>query len=271
LRQIKVKNNETSSLYELVTRVLEKIFYESKRESRFVLQYLDQGQTTNAELALAQAGREILRLSDAVEEMLMKSILMFKKGTIDEWKELKASDNVVDFLNKGIKHYLVKISHNDNTPIQTQRILELLTRASDLESMGDIVDKNILGLVRKKWDKGYDFSEEGWSEIQMLHRQVIECFKISTAAFNTKEAAVEKELDRVFHGIEGLVVNLTDQHLQRLKQGNKRSLESSSVHLDLISTLHRVAILSRNFSIFIFSEEHTSKIKAAHSRGRARL
>ena len=83
------------------------------------------------------AQREILRLSDIIEKMLTKSILLFEPGRIGEVESLKSMDKLADFLNRGIKLYLTKLSQKDMTPEQVQDIVQG-TIAAALD-MGDIV------------------------------------------------------------------------------------------------------------------------------------
>jgi phosphate:Na+ symporter len=221
---------------------------EQDEKGQFTFQYLDARTLDTPELALAQAQREILRLSDTVERMVEKSIVLFKNGSQRDIEELKASDQVVDFLNRGIKLYLTKLSQKEMTPEQVQKEFELLLRTNDLENIGDIVDKNILELVRKNIKKGYVFSKEGWEEIQAFHTKVVECLRVSTAYFTSHDRTLAAKLMVLYEQIEDLTLDLSEQHVQRLHRGVKESLDTTSVHLDLLGNLQRIAALSVNFT-----------------------
>lgn len=221
---------------------------ENQEDSPFRFQYLDDRTLATPELALAQAQREILRLADTVEQMVEKSIHLFKRGNQKEVETLKAMDQVVDFLNRGIKLYLTKLSQNEMTPEQVQKEFELLLRTNDLENIGDIVDKNILELVKKTIKKGYSFSHEGWQEITSFHAKVIECLQVSTAYFNSRDRAVYAKLMVLHQQIEDLTFDLSEQHMQRLHRGVKESIETTSVHLDLLGNLERIGALAINFT-----------------------
>lgn len=225
-----------------------KIIPEKKEEGPFNFHYLDPKTLETPELALAQAQREILRLSDNVEQMVERCILIFKTGSTKEIEVLKERDQVVDFLNRGIKLYLTKLSQKEMTPEQVQREFELLLRTNDLENIGDIVDKNILELVRKNIKKGYTFSKEGWSEITTFHMKIIDCLKLSNAYFMSHEPSLAAKLSVLYQQIEDLTLELSEQHVQRLHRGVKESLDTTSVHLDLLGNLQRIASLSVNFT-----------------------
>lgn len=216
-------------------------------EGEFSFQYLDPKTLDAPELALAQAQREILRLSDLAEKMVEKCLGAFSSGSEKEIGEIKAMDQVADFLNRGIKMYLTKLSQKDMTPEQVQKEFELVLRTNDLENIGDIVDKNILELVRKNIKKGYAFSKEGWAELNQFHKKVVECVRLSTAYFSTRDRSVLAKLNLLHEQIQDMTIDLSEQHVQRLHRGVKESLDTTSVHLDLLGNLQRIANVSVNF------------------------
>ncbi len=229
---------------------VKKIVSDKDEKGEFSFHYLDPRTLESPELALAQAQREILRLSDIVEKMLTKSITLFEPGRLGEVESVKAMDKLADFLNRGIKLYLTKLSQKDMTPEQVQREFELLLRTNDLENIGDIVDKNILELVKKKHKKGYVFSKEGWTEITGFHEKVVECLRVSTAFFTSRDPALNARLAILKEQIEDLLIDLSEQHVQRLHRGVKESLDTTSVHLDLLGNLQHISVLSTNFTRF---------------------
>jgi phosphate:Na+ symporter len=232
----------------LGVRLVRYVMPDKEGAGPFVFQYLDPRSLSSPELAIAQAQREILRLADTVEQMLERSLLLFGKGNQREIESLKAMDQIVDFLNRGIKLFLTKLSQNEMSPEQVQKEFELLLRTNDLENIGDIVDKNILELVRKNIKKGYVFSREGWTEITAFHAKVVELLRITTIYFNSRDRGIFSKVLVLHQQIEDMVIDLTEQHVQRLHRGVKESLDTTSVHLDLLGNLQRIAWLAVNFT-----------------------
>jgi len=229
---------------ELVRRVIP----DELKQSPFHFLYLDARSLTTPELAIAQAQRELMRMSDLVENMVTRSVPLFRRKALAEIEEMKADDSLVDYLNRGIKLFLTKLSQSEMTPEQVHKEFELVIRTHDLENIGDIVDKNILELIRKTVRKGYVFSDEGWTEILSLHEKVIELLTVSTAYFNTRERTLFVKIMVLNREIEELTIDLSERHVQRLHQGIKQTLDTTSVHLDLLSSLQRIAHLSVNFT-----------------------
>jgi len=131
---------------------------------------------------------------------------------------------------------------------QVQQEFEILLRTNDLENIGDIIDKNILELVRKNIKKGYTFSREGWAEITAFHQKVVEILRISTTYFNSRDRAIYSKVLVLHQEIEDLMIELSEQHVQRLHRGVKETLSTTSVHLDLLGNLQRIAGLATNFT-----------------------
>jgi phosphate:Na+ symporter len=229
-------------------KFIRRISVDHDGDGPFHFEYLDPRSLNTPELALAQAQREILRLADTVEQMVERCILLFSRGNQKEVEALKADDQVVDFLNRGVKLYLTKLSQNEMAPEQVHKEFELLLRTNDLENIGDIVDKNILELVRKNIKKGYSFSREGWREITDFHAKVVDCLRLSTAYFNSRDRTLYTKLMVSHEQIEDMMLDLSEAHVQRLHKGVKESLDTTSVHLDLLGNLKRIADLSVNFT-----------------------
>ncbi|MCB0404495.1 MAG: Na/Pi cotransporter family protein [Bdellovibrionales bacterium] len=232
----------------LGAKIVVRIIPEKEDTGPFTFHYLDSRSLDTPELALAQAHREILRMSDYVEEMVEKAVVLFENPVSRSIDELREKDQLVDFLNKGIKMHLTRLSQSEMTKQQVHREFELLFRTSDLESIGDVVEKNILPLVKKTAKKGYTFSDEGWGEIVSIHSKVMECLQLSTAFFSSSDRALAVKLALLFEEVEEMVAESNEKHVIRLHQGIKETLDTSSVHLDLVGFLQRIAKLSLNFT-----------------------
>ncbi|MBI4404066.1 MAG: Na/Pi cotransporter family protein [Deltaproteobacteria bacterium] len=232
----------------LGVRVVRYFIPDEEKGGPFSFQYLDPRSLSTPEFALAQAQREILRLSDVVEQMVAKCIRPFETQNSALIEELMEMDQVVDYLNKGIKLYLTKLSQKEMTPEQVQKEFELLLRTNDLENIGDIIDKNILALIKKNIKKGYVFSKEGWGEITAFHEKVVQVLKISTNYFNTGDRALAAKLLLLYQEIDDMMIDLSEQHVYRLHRGIKESLHTTSVHLDLLGYLQRIGALATNFT-----------------------
>jgi phosphate:Na+ symporter len=208
--------------------------------SKLHVQYLDERALETPSLAFAQATREILRMAEMVQRMLAKVMTVFETNDRDLVDDISEGDDYVDYLEHHIKLYLTKLSRSALSDEQAARELELIAFTSDLETIGDIVDIDLMHLAKKKIRKGMKFSKEGAAEIGCFHASVMESFELSIAAFTGGDVDLARKLLRHKVKIAEMAQELTEAHIQRLHQGLRESIETSSIHLDLLSNLKRI-------------------------------
>ena len=223
------------------TRVVQFLIPEGpEREEAFGPKYLDQRVLSSPPLAIGQAVREALRMSDIVQEMLRDSIEVFKGDNVSLLERLEKEDDKVDLLDREIKLYLTKLSKESLTDEQAQRELEIITFVSDLENIGDVIDRNLMELAKKKIGNRLSFSEEGLKEIVYFHGLVMESFKLGTLTFTTEDRRLAEELLKRKAFIAETENDLRQAHINRLHLGLKESIDTSSIHLDILTNLKRI-------------------------------
>src|SRR5581483_10469632 len=133
--------------------------------------------------ALACATRETLNLGDRVADMLRQTIEVFERSDPKAVKAIEQADNAVDRLYEAIKLYLIQVSRSDLGEEEGRRYVEILTFTTNLEHVGDIVDKNLMELAGKKIKHRYAFSAEGMAELRAFHARVLENLRLALNVF----------------------------------------------------------------------------------------
>jgi phosphate:Na+ symporter len=228
-------------LVPVVARLLEK-FVPARAEGtgQFGPRYLDRSSLESPALALGQATREILHMADIVREMLRKAYRCFKEGSETLCEEVQKEDDKVDLLNNEIKAYITRLSEQALNTEESSREIALLAFANELESIGDIVDKNVIELAKKKIALKVEFSKEGWAELEDYFQKVLENFEIAISAFASQDKALATQLLRHKQHINELERDLRNRHFHRLHAGLTESFETSAVHLDVLTNLKRI-------------------------------
>jgi phosphate:Na+ symporter len=224
----------------LGARLLTRFYTPREEKERFGPRYLDPRAVESPALALGNAQRELLRMADIVADMVKGCIRPFQQDDLDVAAEIESLDDRVDILDREIRLYLARLSQESMTREQAERQMELISLSNDLESVGDMVNRNVLVLARKKVSRGLAFSKEGWAELVDFHAKVCENLDLALVAYSSGD---EEIVRKVLHHRERLVQieeALREKHIARLSQGLPESIETSSVHLDLLSNLRRV-------------------------------
>jgi phosphate:Na+ symporter len=190
--------------------------------------------------ALACAMRETLYLGDRVADMLRQTIEVFENNDQRLARTIAAEDNSVDKLYEAIKLYLVKISRNELSEEQGRRYVEILSLTTNLEHIGDIIDKNLMELAGKKIKNRLAFSAEGLAELKAFHGRVAENLRLALNVFTTRDLALARRLVAEKAAIRESEAKAADSHFARLRAGRPESMETSTIHIDVIRDLKRI-------------------------------
>ena len=202
--------------------------------------YLDESALASPALALGQATREILHMADVVREMLHDAYRCFQGGDETRCEQVQKEDDKIDLLNNAIKAYITRISERALHPDESRREVALLTFATELETIGDIVDKNLADLARKKITMHVDFSKDGASELDGFFQKVLENFEVAISAFASQDKTLADQLLQRKRQINELERELRNRHFHRLQEGLKESFETSAIHLDVLTNLKAI-------------------------------
>jgi phosphate:Na+ symporter len=155
-------------------------------------------------------------------------------------ERLRKMDDVVDALYTAIKLYLTQISREALEEKEGRRWTDIVSFTINMEQVGDIIERIITDIEDKKIDKGRNFSEAGLSEICDLHARLIANLRLGLAVFLNGDLKSAQELlaqKVLFRDLERAYANT---HLERLAGQTLESIETSSLHLDLIADMRRV-------------------------------
>ncbi len=202
--------------------------------------YLDRSALGNPTVALTCAAREVLRLADMVEAMLRDVMTVFERNDGRLLDEISDREDDVDALHEAIKLYLTDVSRNPLDGEDGERFVELITFTTNLEHVGDIVDNNLLPSAQKKIKRRLEFSEEGWAELKDMHARVVEQLRLGINVFMSRDIALARRLLVEKEKFRDLEREAGERHLDRLRGGEAATIETSSLHLDMLRDLKRV-------------------------------
>jgi phosphate:Na+ symporter len=224
-----------------VSRLTQKLLPDSaKTDDPSRPRYLSPSAVDSPSIALANASREALRMGDAVGEILSLSLQALRS---DDRKVIKLAsdlDSQVDRLNEAIKLYLTKVSRETMNPEDQRRVIDLITFTTNLEHIGDIVDKNLMELASKKVKYKLKFSPEGAEEIEVIHDRLNGNLQLAMNVFMTGDIVLARKLFAEKRAFRELERQAAESHLERLRSGRIESIQTSSLHLDILRDLKRI-------------------------------
>ncbi|TME29312.1 MAG: Na/Pi cotransporter family protein [Chloroflexi bacterium] len=236
---------------DLITRLLP----DSRRTDTGAI-YLNPQVLDTPAVALGQALREVLRMGDVVVQSLRETLQVFDHNDEALMREIVKRDDLIDRLEEDIKQYLVKLREHSLTEDQAERETALIFVIVNLEEIGDVLDKNLMELAEKKIRGNHVFSAEGWREIADLHRMVVENLELSLAALAAGDREVAEKVIRHKGNVNVLERRLRQQHIARLHAGLRESIDTSSIHLDVLASLKRANSLVTGIAYAVLGQHH---------------
>jgi phosphate:Na+ symporter len=214
---------------------------EPSAENPFRTRYLDERALDQPALAMGQATREALRMADVVQGMLRDVAEVFRAEHQELLEDVERRDDQVDFLEREIKIFLTRLDRSAMGPELARKEIAMISVIGNLENIGDIIDKNLMELARKKLYHGRRFSEAGWAEILEFHGMVVKNLESAIAAFAANDRVLAQAVLDQRPLMRQRERELRQSHLDRLRQGLAESLETSEIHLDILTNLKRIS------------------------------
>ena len=203
-------------------------------------QYLDRDLLGSPPFALNQAARESLRMAEVVQGMFRDTLRVLLEEDQELLESIERRENVVDHLNREIKFYITQLSEQALSHEESAREMGLLSFINDLENIGDILDINVLDLAKKKHYQKLRFSEEGTREIVELHQMIAEDFQNAITAFATLDRELAQQVISDKGKVNQKERELRAAHIRRLHRGLAKTIETSAIHLDILTNFRRI-------------------------------
>ncbi|MBT4364047.1 MAG: Na/Pi cotransporter family protein, partial [Desulfobacteraceae bacterium] len=173
---------------------------------------------------------------------------------------LDMREDKIDFLEEKIGDYLLKIARQGLSEEQSNEVYGMISIVKDMESIGDIIHRNMIPLIAKKHALESDFSEEGKEELLIYHQKVCRQVQLLRDAFSERDLTKAKaimEQERIFLDLES---KYRIQHLERILQKRKDSVETHEIHMDLMDLMKQIIVYTSHIAeTYVSAKDQTSE------------
>ncbi|MBO0792895.1 MAG: Na/Pi cotransporter family protein, partial [Ktedonobacteraceae bacterium] len=238
-------------LANLMVKLVTRIVPDQEGQAAEGPRHLDPEALAMPAVALGQATREIVRMTDLVTDMLKQGIQAFEEEGTAIPRCVDELDDQLDLLEGAVKHYLTQLDETQMTEEQSRRELALLYISTDLEAIGDIIDKQIVRLAQRKHRNQVVFSKEGWEDLITYYQEVQGAVQQVLAALAAQDPSLATECLKRKAVLAQTKRALHLRHVRRLQQRVAPSLSSSAIHLDLLNAISRVLSHAHNIAYII--------------------
>ena len=202
--------------------------------------HLDPSALQTPSLAISCAAREALHQADVVETMLNGILPVLMRNDLVLAEQLRKMDDTVDELYSAIKFYLTQISREALSEDEGRRWTDIVSFTINMEQIGDIIERVLQDIEDKKIRKSRSFSDAGMAEICHLHERLMSNLRLGMSVFLDGHVRDAKKLLEEKAAFRDLEHEYAATHIARLQDNTAQSIETSSLHIDLISDLKRI-------------------------------
>jgi phosphate:Na+ symporter len=201
--------------------------------------YLDEQALDSPSLALANATRETLNMADGVKLMLQYFWTGYSTRDLNLTLRVQNEDDRVDAYNRQIKDYLSRINEGLSGE-EARWQFALLTYANELESVGDIIDKNLCDTLRKQTSEAVYLPEPDYQALCELYERVMMRFDVALGLLASRGGGQVEEFLSGKESLNEWCREVQKAHYERLHAANAGTLAASTYFLDLLNGFRRI-------------------------------
>lgn len=201
--------------------------------------YLDEGALESANVALANAVRESMRMADMVEGMLKGLVEVFGKDDRARAAAIGRMDPSLDKLGMAIRQYLTDLQGEALNEEDGERSQEILAFVINIEHIGDITANNLMEFAAKKAERGQDFSAEDIQDLAAMHAQVMDSLALGLTVFLRGDLRAAQQLIARKEALWRLENEASERHIRALRE-RRDGGGGGDVYLRILRDLKRI-------------------------------
>ena len=219
--------------------------------------HLDDSKILTPAIAIDLARAEISRMAELLGRMQRAIIVPFlsDEPRRDEFypkismvQGIEMREAKLNFLQEKITDYLLKVAKQEITDEQSNEIYGMISIVKDMESLGDLIHRNMIPMIPKKRVLAADFSSEGREELLIYHEKVCQQLYLLKESFAERNPEKAKEIMASERKYLDLESQYRIHHLERLRHQRKESVETHAVHLELMDLMKQCIVYSSNIA-----------------------
>jgi len=227
------------------------------KDLRIAAWHLDETKILTPAIAIDLARTEIARMAKLLGRMQRAIIIPFLSDEprrdeffpqLSLFEGIEMREKKINFLQERITDYLLQVARQELSDEQSKEVYGMISIVKDMESLGDLIHRNMIPMIPKKQALESDFSLEGKEELLIYHEKVCNQIYLLQQAFaerNPEKAKAIMAKERKYLDLES---QYRVHHLERLRHERKESLETHSVHMELMDLMKQIIVYSSNIA-----------------------
>ena len=210
--------------------------------------YLDDHLLDTPSFALDHARLEILHMGNRVRHMLEKAFPVVLTGTAEELGKLEALDDDVDILHGTIVQYLGQISQRSLPEELTTELVQLFEAVNSLESIGDLIERNLVPLGRSRVNDKVQISKATSDVLNGVHQSVTKAYETALLAVTQRNAEAGDLVLSMKPDLKGQAEEARQHELKRLIAAEPNRVLAYSIETDYVEHLMQIFYFCRRMA-----------------------
>lgn len=204
------------------------------------LSALDPAALEHPTRALGCAARELLRMGEVIEKMLIAATRLYESWDDRIATAIQEDERALRRMHLDLKLYLAKMNRHKLDDQAVNGAIEASLLAASLEAAADQVARKMTELARKLSSEGISFSKSGQQEIGDFMDRIQANVQLALKVMMTRNPDDARELVAEKESIRTAEQKLQSKHLSRLRDGISESIETSAIHQETLRVLKQV-------------------------------
>lgn len=215
----------------------------------FQLKYIGAKNVFNPATAVVEVTNEMERMASLASDNLNRAMNALITKDEDDIKEVADVEENINFLNKEITNYLVKLTQATIPIEDLQSIGGLFHVCNDIERIGDHAT-NIAESAQLCIEKDITFTKDAMAELNLMMESINENLSLSIDMFVHKDEDKLARIEEVEDKIDRMERDMQEAHVKRMTK-NMCSAEAGMIFSDVLSGLERVGDHATNIAFSV--------------------
>ena len=240
-------------------KVVSKIIPEKKpknEDEQLRPHYIDDRFLPTPSIAVGECKREICYMAERAYKNFSLAMDAITNADLSQKVDFDRRETKIDFLNKEIAKYLVKLSSANLSNDDEQVIATYYHAITDIERVGDYAE-NIMEYTQRLVDNETKFSPTAVDELNGMKNNIVNLYTYAIQAFNSQDLNALLQAEIFEEAIDDAKLKLSSAHIERLEK-QECSIENGTIFLSLLNDMERIA--DHLFNVAKSIKEYTSPL-----------
>lgn len=210
--------------------------------------YLDPALIETPSLALDAARREIVRMAGYVQPMVREAGPAVLRGNEDDLEHIRLLDKDVDVLHGAIVRYLGKVSREELTPAETEFLYDYLNIATMFESIGDVVETDLVHVGEKRIEKHVSISPKTQEVVLSMAEKVSWALEKATLAVDRSDKQLALNIIEAKEDVNDIADRISGRLVDRLVTEDPHRTATYRVESQLIENYKRIYYFAKRIA-----------------------